>query len=299
MSSSSVEPESIDLNDSAAANNEFQQWQLPDVTQTTNVDANLFGRYSSSEQETEHDEYIAPPTLADIEHLQKEAEAEAREQGFEQGKNEGLEKGRLDGLAQGHEEGFEQGKQQGLEQGLADSADLLTKLEKIVTQIEQPLSVIDTQVEACLLALSTNLAKAIVGSEIKTHPEHILSVLRQGVEALPVKKQEVVIRLHPDDANLVEQAYSAAQLERNQWIIESDPSLQAGDCFVSSQRSNVDMRLASRSEAVLAALLEQQHQLEKQLQTALSDEIEKASKLQSQDQGLLESNDEQSSSEPS
>ncbi len=294
MSSSKDESEAS--NEIAADNIEFQQWQLPDVTQASGIDANLFGRKTSIIDDAEQEEIFNPPTLADIEQLQNEAEAEAREQGFEQGQAEGLEKGRLEGLAQGHDEGFEQGKQQGLEQGLADSADLIARLEKIVIQIEQPLSVIDTQVEACLLALSTNLAKAIVGTEIKTHPEHILSVLRQGIEALPVKKQEVIIRLHPDDASLVEQAYSAIQLERNKWVIEADPSLQAGDCFVASQRSDVDMRLASRSEVVLTALLEQQHQLEKQLQTALTAEIDKAAQHKSQK--LLETSDEQSIPEP-
>ena len=284
-------PESDASEQIAAANTEFQHWQLPDVTQEQTVDANLFGRTSSAVVEVEQQDSFTPPTLADIEQLQREAEAEAREEGLKQGKAEGLEKGRLEGLAQGHDEGFEQGKQQGLEQGLSDSAELLTRLEKIVSQIEQPLSTIDTQVEACLLSLSMNLAKAIVGSEIKTNPDHILTVLRQGVDALSVKKQEVVIRLHPDDASLVEQVYSATQLEWNKWTIESDPSLEVGDCLVASQRSDVDMRLTSRSEAVLSSLLEQQHQLEKQLQTALTAEIEKAA------QGLSESNDEQSSSE--
>ncbi|MGB0893672.1 MAG: flagellar assembly protein FliH [Parashewanella sp.] len=269
MSSSSTD--NVTIEDLSAS--DFEHWQLPDVSQDVSESVNLFGRTQAKALAEEKEESFTPPTLAEIEALQQQAENEAREQGHQQGYQEGLEKGRLDGLNQGHEEGFEQGKQQGIEQGLLESKELLAKLELIVDKLQQPLNDVDTQVEASLLSLATQLAKAIVGVEIKTQPEHIHSVLRQGIDALPLKNQPVSLRLHPQDAELVEQAYSVNQLDKKQWTIEVDASLQVGDCVLNSQKSEVDLRLQSRTEMVLSAINEQQQQLSNRLQRALEQEI--------------------------
>ncbi len=275
---------------------DFQHWKLPDVTEQGDDDINLFERQNYSHAITEEQESVAPLTLAQLEQMQDEAEEEARLAGHESGYAEGLEKGRLDGLSQGHDEGFNQGKQQGIEQGLIEAKGLIERLEELVKQIENPTAIIDTQVEASLLALSTNLAKAVIGSEIKTHPEHILTVMRQGIDALPIKKQDVTIRLNPNDVELVEQAYSAAQLERNKWEIESDPTLTQGDCIVGSLKSEVDMGLTLRSETVLRYLTEQQGQLQRQLQQSIADEVAKAEQLNTVSDA--EGSDEQAESEP-
>ena len=277
--------------------NDFQHWQLPDVTEQNDDDITLFERQPHSQQDIDEVESVTPLTMAELEQMQAQAEEEAREEGKNQGYQEGLEKGRLDGLSQGHEEGFSQGKQQGIEEGLADAKGLIERLEQIVKQIENPLATVDTLVESSLLNLATNLAKAVIGSEVKTHPEHILSVMRQGIDALPIKKQDVSIRLNPSDVELVEQAYSASQLERNKWEIESDPTLSQGDCIIGSLKSEVDMGLNLRTQAVLSYLTEQQIQLQKQLQQSLVDEIAKTE--QSNSISDAEENDEQAESETS
>ncbi|WP_133407625.1 flagellar assembly protein FliH [Parashewanella tropica] len=262
---------------------EFAHWKIPDVTEVESEKQNLFGRTQAQSLPQAEEESFTPPTLAEIEALQQQAEQEAREQGFQQGFNQGLEKGKLEGLEKGHEEGFAQGKEQGLEQGLTEAKEMLQRLEQLVQQIEQPLSVVDSQIEASLLMLSTNLAKAIVATEINTHPQHIHNVLRQGIESLPLKNQPVNIRLHPQDVELVEQAYSASMLEKKQWQFEADPSLSVGDCFIESQKSSVDLKVKNRTEAVLMALTEQQFQLEKQLQQALFEQTQKATHISPQE----------------
>ncbi|MBM7072222.1 flagellar assembly protein FliH [Shewanella sp. 202IG2-18] len=261
--------------------NDFQHWQLPDVTEEAGDDITLFERQPYSQTEVEEQESVVPLTMAELEAMQTQAEEEAREAGREAGYQEGLEKGRLDGLEQGHEEGFNQGKQQGVEEGLIEAKSLLERLEQLVKHIENPIATVDSQVEMSLLNLTTNLAKAVIGSEVKTHPEHILSVMRQGIDALPIKKQEVTIRLNPADAELVETAYSVAQLDKHKWEIESDPTLEQGDCILGSLKSEVDMRLSVRTQTVLNSLTEQQTQLQKQLQQSLADEIAKAEKANS------------------
>ena len=214
-------------------------------------------------------------TDAEIEDIRAQAEAEGFDEGKTQGYSEGLEQGRLEGLEQGHKEGFSQGHEQGLEAGLAEAKSLLCRFEELLSQFEKPLQLLDGDIEHSLMTLTMALAKSVIGHELKTHPEQILSALRLGVESLPIKEQSVNLRMHPDDVALVETLYSSTQLNRNQWQLEADPSLTVGDCIISSQRSLVDLTLSSRIDAVFESLRNQQSHLalqQQQRQAALDDE---------------------------
>ncbi|WP_064791815.1 flagellar assembly protein FliH [Shewanella woodyi] len=241
---------------------EFSHWHIPDVTTAVPEDvSNLFGRKAAQKPVTEEPDSILPPTLGQIEEIRQEAENEGFAQGKEEGHQAGLETGRLEGLKQGHDEGFEQGKEQGYQEGAEKALELIKRFEGLLEQFEKPLELLDNEIEQELVSLTLKLSRAVIGHEIKTHPEHILSALRQGVDSLPLKEQGVVIRLHPEDHELIGSLYSANQLEKNRWDLESDPSLTPGDCIILSQRSSVDMRLESRMSTVLQELESHQQNL--------------------------------------
>ena len=248
---------------------DFSHWQLPDVTEDqTDSPSNLFGHLGSQNPQPQSDEKpLLPPTMAEIEQIRVEAEQEGFEQGKSEGHSQGLEQGKLEGLELGHAEGFAQGEQQGYEVGQVKANEALERLTQVVQQFEQPLMLLDAEIEAEVLSLAINLAKSVVGHELKTHPEHILSVMRQGVDSLPIKEQLVKIRLHPDDATLVTELYSDAQLQKNQWDIEADPSLNPGDCIINSMRSNVDLRVEERMRQVFHDLQEQAGGIQANVQT--------------------------------
>ncbi|MGB6137859.1 MAG: flagellar assembly protein FliH [Shewanella sp.] len=253
---------------------EFSHWQLPDITRDQSQDpSNMFGQPSKpyEAKPVTAEKSMAPPTMAQIEDIRAAAEQEGFEQGKQDGYQQGLEQGRLEGLEQGHSEGFAQGEQQGLEAGQIQVNQLLEQLSQLISQFEQPLAVLDAEIEAELLAMTISLAKSVVGHELKTHPEHILSALRQGVDALPLKDQLVKLRLNQHDADLVSHSYSSEQLQKNQWQIDIDPTLSNGDCVIESVRSSVDLRVEQRIEQVFTELALQADQLAKnaqQLKTA-------------------------------
>lgn len=258
------------------AHNEVNPWDLPDVGASLVVpDTNVFGRKSAQYQPVEPPKKIVPPTLAEIEQIRAEAEQEGHEQGHAEGLQQGMEEGRLQGLQQGHAEGFEQGKEQGLAEGLAAAQEKLQAFEQLLAQFQLPLAVLDTQVEQSLLQLAQSLAKQAIHHELNTHPDIILSALRAGIDALPMREQRVSVRLHPEDVALVTELYGAEQLAKNQWQLEKDPGLSRGSCIVSCERSQVDMQLEQRIATVFAGieqrqqqLTSEQHELEQQLPTS-------------------------------
>ncbi|WP_434952505.1 flagellar assembly protein FliH [Shewanella sp. HL-SH4] len=250
---------------------EFSHWQLPDVTEDISAKpSNLYGKKEGAYQSSVAvvDKVVSMPTMAQIEEIRADAESEGFEQGKQEGLKQGLEQGRLDGLAQGHEEGFTQGQEQGYEAGMVKANQLAEQLSSLINQFQQPLAILDAEVESEVLAMTLALAKAVVQQELKMHPEHIAATIRQGVDALPIKEQRVKLRLHPDDVALVISLYGESQLTQNDWHLESDPSLSVGDVFIDSTRSNVDLRLSQRILQVFGSLDEQSAQLARQVQLA-------------------------------
>ncbi|MCG9745862.1 flagellar assembly protein FliH [Shewanella sp. Isolate8] len=262
---------------------DFSHWQLPDVTPTVDEPKeNMFGRIAPQKAAKAVDEPVMPPTLEEIESIRAEAEAEGFAQGQAAGIAKGLEEGRLQGLEQGHEEGYRQGEAQGMEAGLTEAKQTIAQFEALMQQLSMPLSLLDTEIEQALVQLSMTLAKAVIGHELKTHPEHILAALRQGVDALPLKEEGAHLRLHPDDLAIVERLYESAQLTRNRWELEADPTLSRGECIVSNSRSRVDMGLEHRIKAVFDKLVASEERLEQQRLQQLA-AMEKVSEPQPQD----------------
>ena len=256
-------PEDLPETEPQEPEQEFSYWHIPDVTEAVPEDvSNLFGRREAQKQLTEEAVSILPPTLSQIEDIRQEAENEGFAQGKEEGYQAGLEAGRLEGMKQGHDEGLEQGNKDGYQEGLEKGLELITRFDHLLEQFNKPLDLLDNEIEQELVSLTLKLARAVIGHEIKTHPEHILTAIRLGVDSLPLKEQGVVIRLHPDDHKLTQELYTANQLDRNRWEIESDPSLSSGDCIIISQRSSIDMRLESRMSAVLHELEEHRQNLD-------------------------------------
>ncbi|ABV37668.1 flagellar assembly protein FliH [Shewanella sediminis HAW-EB3] len=234
---------------------DFSHWQIPDVTQAVPDDvSNLFGRKAVHHEHVEETDAFSPPTLSEIEDIRKQAEQDGFTEGKDEGYQAGIESGRLEGMKQGHSEGFEQGREQGYQDGVEQAKVLINRFESLLSQFEKPMQLLDNEIEHELVQLTMKLSKAVVGHELKTHPEHILSALRLGVDSLPIKEQGINIRLHPDDYQLVQDLYSVNQLEKNRWELEADPSLSPGDCVINSQRSSVDMRLDTRINSVLDEL---------------------------------------------
>ena len=235
---------------------EFSHWHLPDMTDDQpQGPSNMFGKKPAPHiAEETIEEEPKPMTMAQLEEMRAVAEKDGFDQGKEEGYQTGLEQGRLEGLEQGHKEGLEQGEQQGFEAGKAEADALVMRFSSIVEQFEKPLTVLDQEIELELLNLVLALSKAVIINEVKTHPEHILAVLRQGINALPIKEQQIKIRVNQEDADLISQFYSQEQLDKNRWQLDVDPVLSTGDCIIDSVRSSVDLSVEERMSQILEDL---------------------------------------------
>lgn len=180
---------------------------------------------------------IQMPTAQEIEAIRQTA----REEGHEEGHREG------------HEEGYALGRREGLSAAKTVTDDRLRRLDQILSALQAPLREMDEEVEESLVQLAIAISRQLLRREVRTDPALVLGVVREALAALPANSRNVRLHLHPEDAQLVEEAYG--QGREVDWRIEKDPSLSRGGCRVFTDTSRIDATIETRLTSLIAPLL--------------------------------------------
>lgn len=250
---------------------DFKNWTLPEITDSNQdiaAENTLFGKpatwYNNQNKEVEQIEVEVEPqplTLNDIEAIRQSAYDDGFNEGKESGLSKGVEEGKLEGLAAGHKEGLAQGLEEGLAQGQKQIDEQASRWHALIERLHNPLEKLDDNAEYQLIHLATALAEQITRSEVKTDPQIILQALKQGVDALPISEQKLMINLHPEDLQFVQDAYSPEQCLQRGWNLQAEPALKRGDCQIHTQVSSIDYAFNSRIEQVLKNFFKENHAL--------------------------------------
>ncbi len=153
-----------------------------------------------------------------------------------------------------YREGYAQGLGEGRAAGTAQVQAEVGRLQALLRVLERPFDELDQAVEEQVVTLTITLARQIIRRELKLEPGQILAVVREAMAALPAAAREVRLHLHPEDAELVRESLSLSE-HRPSWQIVEDPVLNRGDCRVSSDSSQIDARVETRLNAVIASML--------------------------------------------
>ena len=248
---------------------DFQEWELPDFEDNESIEEDeldLFGRAASWYQpqpekiQEPKEEGPKPLTLDDIESIRASAYEDGFNEGKESGFAQGLEEGKLQGLSEGHQEGLKQGLEEGLSEGKVKVDVQTLHWEQLVSRLHRPLEKLDENIEFQLIKLSTSLAEQMARCEVTVNQQVILQALKQGIQALPVNDQTIVISLNPDDLIFVQEAFSEEECNKRGWDLRAEPTLLRGDCQIQTQSSSIDYTFSSRVEQVLKHFLKENYQ---------------------------------------
>lgn len=210
---------------------EVEHWQAPDVT-----DPNAFIK---RDEEPEED-LPQPPTVEEIEAIQKQA--------FDEGYSAGLEEGRVVGQAE-----FDAR----IAESEAERARLIEKggeLEVLMAALTHPFEEMDEVVEQALAELAMRVARHVVRRELHLDPGQVVAAVREAAGALPVAARNVELHLHPEDAALVREALSLHE-GKNAWQLVEDPRITRGGCEVIGEDSRIDATVEARLQAVITGVL--------------------------------------------
>ncbi len=156
---------------------------------------------------------------------------------------------------QAWDKGFGEGRAAGLAAGQQELTETTAALECVLGALTRPLEELDVCVEEEIIALVKVVSGQLVRRELQLDPTHIVGVIREGLSALPSSSEELVIRMHPQDADAIRQCLATDETNRP-WRIEADPIIQRGGCMIVTADSQVDCSLETRLGRVLATMFE-------------------------------------------
>jgi type III secretion protein L len=139
------------------------------------------------------------------------------------------------------DETVEAARERGYRQGLA-------QWDAALRVAEQASQTLHEKHEAELVRLAVKIAEKIIGEELRTRPETIVSIVRECLRTVR-HEQRLVIQVNPSESDLVERMAKrlreAVGLDRQIQIV-ADRNVAAGGCIVESEMGVIDARLETQ-----------------------------------------------------
>ena len=163
--------------------------------------------------------------------------------------------GRLEELQkEAFDEAFQKGHAEGLAAGEAAVRERAGRFDELLRALSEPFDRLDDSVEKQLVELAIAIVKQLFRREIKIDPSHVIGVVREAIQLLPIASRNVQVQLHPDDAALVRETLSPAEGEPA-WTIVEDPLIAQGGCRITTENSHIDATTEARLQAIINATL--------------------------------------------
>lgn len=145
---------------------------------------------------------------------------------------------------------------EGLEAGLATATEQIQDMQRSLRASVQELNEIGSELTARYRAeaveLATVIAKAVIGAELTTNPDAILTIIKRAVEAVP-EGCAVTIKCHPDDFELIESEVPNLEMVRGHPVevrSGTDSDIERGGCIVRFESGTVDAQASASVEAI-------------------------------------------------
>jgi len=158
-----------------------------------------------------------------------------------------LDKAYLDGYDRGMKSGHEAGMNLANEKLAVEQADLKNLMNGFSNTAKEKSKVLCEDV----LALSLDIAKAMLKEHLKVNHDAILPILRQATNSLIDSEGPLNLKLNPEDVQIVQKYL---QDELSNWQIEEDPSIERGACKIETSGNTVDASHENRWRLICDAL---------------------------------------------
>ena len=165
-----------------------------------------------------------------------------------------LTAGRLESLQkEAYDEAWQKGHAEGSAAGRKAAEERAERLDVLLNALARPFDELDEMVEKQLVELSMAVVRQLFRREIRIDPSHVIGVVREAIQLLPVASRNVQLHLHPDDAALVRESLSPADGDLA-WAIVEDPLISKGGCRGTTENSQIDATAEARLQAVISSI---------------------------------------------
>ncbi|ANF27790.1 flagellar assembly protein FliH [Stutzerimonas stutzeri] len=182
-------------------------------------------------------EEVKPLTLDELEAIRQEAYNE--------------------GFSTGEKDGFHAGQLKARQEAEAALNPKLESLEKLMTQLLEPIADQDRNLEHAMVTLVSQLAREVIQRDLLVDSSQIRQVLREALKLLPMGASNVRIYINPQDFDLVK---GLRERHEETWRIVEDSDLLPGGCRIETEQSRIDASVETRLGQAISQLFEQQRE---------------------------------------
>ena len=168
---------------------------------------------------------------------------------------------------QAYNEGFALGQREGLQHKKQELENSAASLQSILAMLSEPLKELDSDVVHQLAQLSMAVAKQVIRRELHTDEGEIVGIVREAMNALPASTRKITLNIHPDDSELIRNAFSLGQEDDSdelRWKVIEDPIISRGGCKISSENSRIDATVEGRLNRIINTLLGDERESDEQ-----------------------------------
>ncbi|MFY9329876.1 MAG: flagellar assembly protein FliH [Georgfuchsia sp.] len=156
----------------------------------------------------------------------------------------------LEGL---HEKARAEGYAAGYKQGEEQVALELSHLRSLMSDLDRELQHFDQGIADNLVDLALEMTRQLLRNSLTRHPELVVEVVKEAMQALPPFGEHAQLLLNPRDAMLV-RAKIGEQLMHSRWKLIEDSSIEPGGCRVQTASMEIDGTLQTRWQRLAATL---------------------------------------------
>jgi flagellar assembly protein FliH len=151
-----------------------------------------------------------------------------------------------------HAEGYAAGHAEGLASGQAEVRRQIAQIEGILDGFTRPLARLDGEVGDALGDLAVRIAGVLLGRSYRADPTLLADLVREALDAVGSASREIELRLHPDDLGVLAPHLAGLSGVR----LTADTALARGELRLHSESVRIDGTLAARLQACLEATLQ-------------------------------------------
>lgn len=194
---------------------------------------------------------FAPPDGAALQQQLADGFQEGLNRGFEQGLEEGRGEGYQEGARLGFDDGLRKGHEEGKQTGRQLFIDAASPLDSISQQVTDWLQAYEQRRREELLQLVEKVTRQVIRCELTLHPTQLLTLVEEALTSLPKMPQQLKVLLNPEEFRRI----SEAEPERaQQWGLCADAQLDAGECRVVTETTEMDVGCQHRLDQCIDAL---------------------------------------------
>lgn len=158
----------------------------------------------------------------------------------------------------GVKEGENKGFQRGLHEGREEARRVVASLSGLIADITNQRHQLLAEAKEKILEIILKISRRLTFASAEIDPNITMAIINGTIDQL-LDKRNIKVKVHPDHLPELEQhidKFKGNHTAIKEFVIEPDPRIRIGGCFIETPAGDVDARLESMYDVIKQAILE-------------------------------------------